>query len=104
MSGQTQRNNALRAMQSKYSPWVADCMTALARYCALPQVDELTIEEFRGYAVDFAQWLPEPMSPNVWGVVPRIAINNGLMRDTGRYVAARSAKTHAHPVKLYAVA
>ena len=34
----------------------------------------------------------------------RLAAKRGLIRGTGRYVKAKSAKTHAHPVALWRAA
>jgi hypothetical protein len=62
---------------------------------------EFKFEEFRAYCerVDLV-----PVSNNAYGKIPAMAIKEGLIKPTGRYAKATSAKTRSHDVKIWAVA
>jgi len=58
----------------------------------------MTVEAFR------AQAKAVPPSHKCWGNVPRMACKAGLIAPTDTYQRAVSVATHAHPVKVWAIA
>lgn len=63
---------------------------------------EFRFEEFRDAAVK-AGW-PMPSSHKAWGVLPKLAVKQKLIRSTDRYEPAHSRATHAHPVRVWVAA
>lgn len=61
---------------------------------------EFRFEEFRAFC-ERNELAPE--SQNAWGALPGMAVKAGLIRPTGRYEKASSAKTRRHPVMIWAV-
>ena len=82
--------------------WRIDVIEALRRYLkGVAPGQCFAIEDFRAWALMHGEPAAEPSHHNAWGSLPRIAIGEGLIRWTGDYRPAISARTHAHPVRLY---
>lgn len=99
--GQRLKREGQDAVIAANAGW-ADCaLAALRVWLSLPLHDKtFAIEDFRRWAlVDGG--LDQPSHHNAWGGLPRLAVAAGLIVWTGEYRAATSAKTHAHPVRLY---
>lgn len=77
--------------------WQERALRSLGEYAG--RRGEFLIEEFRDY------WLSvggdPPHSHNAWGALARVAAKENVIEWTGAYRATRSAKTHAHPAKLW---
>lgn len=77
--------------------WVDMAMRALRVYAEAHET--FTAEAFR------YDWLSaggvQPHAHKAWGALFSRAAREGLITKTGRYVPARSAKTHAHPVPVW---
>ena len=56
--------------------------------------DTFTIDDVKEMAV--AHGLEEPHHVNVWGGVFRMALNRGLVYQTGQYIPSERAKQHKH--------
>ncbi|WP_374349221.1 hypothetical protein [Chitinimonas sp.] len=82
--------------------WGTLVVRKLREFIAAKGYATFPIEEFREWAL--ADGLPAPASHFAWGAVPKLARSAGLIVWTGQYIAARSEKTHAHPVKLWRAA
>ena len=67
---------------------------------SLEQDQAFAIEDFRRWAAVTGE-LDPPSHHNAWGALPRLAILEELIVWTGEYRPAVSARTHAHPVRLY---
>lgn len=65
--------------------------------------DEVVLEDFR------ASTHNHPASNKAWGALPRMACGAGLIQPavssdgSPKYRAARSVRTHAHPVRVWRV-
>lgn len=101
-SAQLKEQGQLLAIQHAGQSWTDHAMTLLADFLRDEAGDVFRWEQFRAYAL--FRGLPQPPSPNAWGSLPRIAAKRGLIVATGRYEAARSERTHAHPVMLWRAA
>lgn len=83
--------------------WKAAAMQLLREYCSLDEAKpSFRFEQFRAWALCHGLW--EPPSHKVWGSLPLIACREGIIRWTGNYEPAISAKTHGHAVKTWKVA
>lgn len=82
---------------SKNSAWMAECLSDLRQFAK--EHAEFTMETFR--AVRTLRRAPKPTSSNAWGALTHAAVRAGVMVWSGRYTNAQSAKTHAHPVKVW---
>jgi hypothetical protein len=103
------RDGQKLALEAAGPTWTELAMGALKIFLAtrLDDFGEFRFEQFRLFCSgDLSSLhsinLPPPKSSAAWGALPRIAQARGLIRFTGRYEAARSPKTHAHPVKIWA--
>lgn len=63
---------------------------------------EFTFEEFRVFCN--MNELPEPVSLNAWGSLPRIAARKGLCRWTGRVKPAVRKASHGRIIKVWEAA
>jgi len=80
--------------------WIDQIMECFAQFCADRKNEgrpEFRFEEFRE-TIELRGY-PLPASHKAWGAVPLRACRANLIEWTQEYVAATSAKTHAHPVK-----
>jgi hypothetical protein len=77
--------------------WMAEAVADFARF--VRDKGETTAEQWR------YDWLargePAPVSHKAYGAVANAARLRGLIRKTGRYVPAQSARTHSHPVTVW---
>jgi hypothetical protein len=85
-----------RTLQAERAEWLQTALERLGRYARERAVPAFTAEQFRAFWLDSGR--PEPHSHHVWGALFNRAAHEGLIRATGRYVKAKSAKTHSHPV------
>lgn len=70
---------------------------------ALGEIAALPSGEYRGESIR-AHCLCrgiEPHHPNAWGALMLAASRRGLLKPTGRYVAAASKKSHASVQQVY---
>lgn len=77
--------------------WIATTLEHLEAFAR--GREEFTMEEFRASCA--ARGLNAPASHHAWGALASAAAKRHLIRFTGRYVNARSKRTHAHPVKVW---
>lgn len=81
-----------RALEHAGRTWTDRVVEALKLYAEAHA--EFTVERFRW------QWLfdggEQAASPKAWGAVTNTAARRGLIKRTGRFVAAQSEKTHGH--------
>jgi hypothetical protein len=61
------------------------------------------LEDFRYWARCQPDFI-EPRSHQAWGAVATVLTKRGLIVASGRYVAAKSPRTHSHPVREWLVA
>lgn len=89
-----------RAADHAGQTWMDLAVTDLVRF--LRSQGPSTVEAWR------FNWLahgnPAPASHKAWGAVASSAARRGLIVNTGKYVKAKSIKTHAHPVPVWAAA
>jgi hypothetical protein len=81
--------------------WASRTVEALRIFCEnlkLSGNDTFAFEEFR-VTMDH----DAPLTFKAWGSIPGIAVKHGIIRSTGTYRKARSAKTHAHPVLVWKI-
>lgn len=81
--------------------WQVSAMDALRKFAQ--ERKEFTAEQFR------YEWLSggngyEPPTHKAWGALFTAAAKADVIRHTGRYVKAQSAKTHGHPVAVWEAA
>lgn len=90
------------ALFNEQQPWVDQFLEIARQYLAsLPDGALFAIEDVRAYAD--TQGLPAPHTHKVWGSLPRVMMREGLpMSPTDRSRKARSPRTHAHRVMLWA--
>lgn len=81
-------------------PWAETAIQAMRNFVAFHAAQMFAIEDFRRWALDGAVIDP-PHHHNAWGAITSHAERLGLIRWTGKYRPARSAATHAHPVRVY---
>lgn len=94
------REGQRQALDHAGAEWSAMILKAMRLWLNVIKAQgrpEFRFEEFRATCTKAMQ----PPSHKAWGSVPRLAIKDGLIEWTGRYVQAESLKTHAHPVKLW---
>lgn len=83
------------------TPWAEAAILAMQRYVSqLEHGARFAIEDFRHWALSRGEIDP-PHHPNAWGAITPKAESLGVIRWTGEYRPARSAATHAHPVRVY---
>jgi hypothetical protein len=82
---------------SRNSEWIALALEDLRVFAA--GQDEFVLEGFRARQVLLHR--PMPTNHHAWGALASAAIRAGIIEPTGRYVKARSVKTHAHPIAVY---
>lgn len=80
--------------------WVSEAAKDFAAF--LRAQGASTAESWR--ADYLARGLEPPTSHKCWGAVVLSAARAGLVVGTGRYVKARSVKTHGHPVQIWRAA
>lgn len=99
--GQRLKRDGQDAVLSANAGWTDRALATLRVWLDLPEHDKtFAIEDFRRWAITDGG-LDFPSHHNAWGGLPRLAVNAGLIVWTGEYRPATSAKTHAHPVRLY---
>ena len=80
--------------------WKCQVMHALRHFCRDRKSSgrpQFRFEEFRASVEHGAK----PSHPNAWGALPRIALKEKLISDTGRFEPATSARTRCHPVRVW---
>lgn len=90
------------ALFNEPASWVERFLGIAREYLAsLPDGALFAIEDVRAYAD--TQGLPAPHTHKVWGSLPRVMLREGLpIAQTDRSRKARSPRTHAHRVTLWA--
>lgn len=90
------------ALFNEPEAWVDRFISIAREYLAsLPDGALFAIEDVRAYAE--AHGLPALHTHKVWGSLPRVMMREGLpLAQTDRSRKARSPKTHAHRVMLWA--
>lgn len=91
------KREGMELTASKNSAWIADGLVDLRNF--ILSYPEFTMEQFRHVRAMARR--PQPTSPNAWGALTHAAVKAGIICWTGRYINASSAKTHAHPVKVW---
>lgn len=81
-------------------PWADAAIQAMRVFVARHAKPRFAIEDFRQWAMMGGEIDP-PHHHNAWGAITSHAERLGLIRWTGKYRPARSAATHAHPVRVY---
>lgn len=82
-------------------PWADTAIQAMRKFVAgMDEGARFAIEDFRQWAMMGGEIDP-PHHPNAWGAITPKAESLGVIRWTGEYRPARSAATHAHPVRVY---
>lgn len=103
-AGQVRRERGQRrVLDNTNAAWKERVLHELRVFCEMTRHQDsrqFAFEVFREWATK-TRGLPEPFSHNVWGAISRLAVREGIMRWTGQYQPARSARTHAHPVKVW---
>jgi len=91
------RDAGIQRAADRSRTWADDALQDFVAFVA--RQGEATMEQWR------ASWLarggPSPRSSKAYGALAARAAKSGLVVNTGRYVKAQSAKTHAHPVPLW---
>jgi len=80
--------------------WAEAAIQAMRNFVAFHAAPRFAIEDFRRWALD-GGIIDQPHHPNAWGAITPKAESLGVIRWTGEYRSARSAATHAHPVRVY---
>lgn len=90
------------ALFNEPTSWVERFLDVAREYLAsLPDGALFAIEDVRAYAD--TKGLPAPHTHKVWGSLPRVMLREGLpIAQTDRSRKARSPRTHAHRVTLWA--
>ena len=94
MEGRAQRDDALARVAANAGTFMSDALTAIA---ALPP-GEYTGEDIR---ILFTPQGIVPHHHNAWGALICAAVKRGLLVGTGRWVAMKSVKNHAHRSEVY---
>lgn len=82
-------------------PWADAAIQAMRKFVSqMSEGGRFAIEDFRQWAMMGGEIDP-PHHPNAWGAITPKAESLGVIRWTGEYRPARSAATHAHPVRVY---
>lgn len=89
----------LLALTNAGQEWTEQALSLLAAFLRDEAGDVFRWEEFRAYALFHG--LPHPPSHNAWGPLATTACKRGMIVWTGEFDTARSARTHAHPVRLW---
>ena len=95
--GRRLKREGMALAASKNSEWMAQALDDLRVFAA--ERGEFVVEAFRARRKLLHK--PEPTSAAAWGAFTRAAQVAGIIKWTGRYTQASSAKTHAHPVKVW---
>src|SRR5689334_20856290 len=90
------RDAGLERARSLNGQWLEDAMKALRQFCAVRS--HVTVEEFRHWWVANGGY--EPTKHFAWGALGN-AMNRCGWLAFESYRAAKSIKTHAHPVRVY---
>lgn len=99
--GAALKRDGQRAAIEAAGDWADRAIAALRTFLAnLEPGQAFAIEDFRQWAAVTGE-LDPPSHHNAWGALPRLAILEELIAWTGEYRPAVSARTHAHPVRLY---
>ena len=91
-----------RTLAAQPLDWVDDALVRLAAYARDRARPEFCGEDFRHFWACTGR--PPPTSHHAWGALFRLAARRGLIVATGKYVKAKSAKTHAHAVMVWKAA
>lgn len=98
--GQALKDAGMAAtLELEPAEWLELALDRLAAYAAERAVPTFLAEDFRRFWADSGR--PEPHSHKVWGALFNHVAKQGLIRATGRYAKAKSAKTHGHPVMVW---
>jgi hypothetical protein len=96
--GESRKQDGAELVGENNRDWMDQAFLGLQRFVS--QHREFTGEEFRAWWV--ARQAGElPRHHNAWGALFLRAAREGLIFKTGRYVNARSPRTHAHPVSVW---
>lgn len=87
----------------EFHDWALAAFPTFANYVRSCGGTEFVMEDFRYWAQQQSGFVA-PRSHNAWGAVATALTKKGLIRSSGRYEAARSPKTHSHPVRVWLVA
>lgn len=85
--------------------WYAAAQVAFRRYTVLLRnsgIKRFRFEQFREYMTENS-FLEPPPHHNHWGSIGRWARKQGLVRETGKFIPAKSPATHKHPVHILEV-
>lgn len=93
-----------QALENESEHWQVAALTKIREWAAKPEnrKGEFAFEDIRAWVLETG--LGQPHDHHVWGALARAAIAAGIIVPTGKYRAAVSPATHAHPVRLYRVA
>ena len=87
-----------RAAEHAGDPWMDTAVKSFVAFLKLHGPS--TVEQFRYFWMSSGN--AAPASHKAWGAMAMSAARQGLAVNTGRYVKAKSERTHAHPVPLWA--
>ena len=94
-----------RALENAGDDWRVQILAEFRSWCATRAGQDITVEEFRAQVPSGLH----PGSSKSWGVLPRLAIAEGLIapkvdgEGNPIYRPARNPRTHAHPVRVWRV-
>jgi hypothetical protein len=91
------REGVERVWKNELVPWKERALEAIMDTAI--HNDIFTADDVRDWADDTG--LEEPHHPNAWGAAFRVAILNGVMERTGRFVKSRRPNQHARMVPQY---
>ena len=90
-----------RAIANEAPHWMTAALVLLEKFCAQHRGMEFAFEDYRAFAL--SRGLRRPHVHQVWGSLAGMGQRMGLYEPTGEYRAARSIRTHGHPVRVLRV-
>jgi hypothetical protein len=97
-SGKTRAKKGIKSVLANADPtWKARALNAV-RVTAADR-EYFTADHIHKTCFDLA--VPPPHHPNAWGGIVRKAMNDGLMRKTGRFVASQRPNQNGTMIPLY---
>lgn len=102
MNGQQRKEAGQQLALFNADDWVDTAISRLKEFCASRKqanAPQFRLEEFRMHVESIG--VEAPPSHKAWGSLPRIAMKHGLIAPTNEYQSAQSARTHAHPVRVW---